>query len=177
MKLFLCHSSSEKFNNFDVSKFKENCLDKDTKEFGVFFYAANDEIYIESIKKNNRRFAKRDGASTGYQYFCEVDIDPKTLINPDTKISFEDAQCLMQSFKCNISKECFETYKNNRTFFYAICKHLFKYLKDWGKAAEILINAGYSGYNDLHKDNEGFVFGTIVLFDTKNIRITKIEQF
>lgn len=178
MKLYLCHSSAEKFDKFDVSKFRENCLDNDTQEFGVFFYAANDKNYINSVKCNNRRFAKRDGATAGYQYMCEVEVDPKTLIDPDAKISFEEAQKMMQSFNSGISKECYGTFKNNRRFFYAVCKHLYKHLsQDWSKVAQALIKAGYSGYNDMHEDSEGFVFGTIVLFDTKNIRITSIEQF
>lgn len=180
MKFYLCHSSSEKFDNFDISKFRENCLDVDTQEFGVFFYASNSKEYIENtaLKKNNRRFGKRHGNETGYQYTCEVELDPKTLINPDKKISYEEAKRLVESFKCRISEEVFNSYKNNRQFFYMLCKHMYnKIFHDWGKVAQVLINAGYSGYNDMHTDPEGFMFGTIVLFDTKNINIIAVEQY
>lgn len=174
--IYLLHTSPSKFNEFSISKFRVNCLDTDTKQFGCYFYFVSNENDIQYLVEPIKRYGKRHGNTVGYFYKATALVDDTRLINTNGKIEYNDYRKLAKHIGLDIDELSFAAYDSNRDLFYRFCKKAYKKFNDWQKVADILIEHGWDGYIDGDIKNP-YGFGTIVLFNTTLINITEISQY
>ena len=172
--LYLIHTSPNKFIEFDINNFRENCLDKDTMQFGCYFVFTEKPEDLKIFESTTKRFGKRHGNKIAYLYKATTLIDTDRLINNYDKIDYETYRKLFKQINLDIDESIYAAYKTNIALFYNFCKTAYKKLGNWQDVANILIQNNFDGYYDNDSETD---FGTIVLFNTSLINITEIIEY